>query len=115
MSSSNDGYVAHDTAMTASAQGSDVTLTSLFKKNEMMAAEHEVKIADLSPEEMAAAMVSDQRTGVAGSGSVIQIDGIDDLLIKISQCCTFLDFLANGHWETGQMTAVWIDGIKQIG
>ena len=37
-----DGFVAHDTAITAAAQGSDVTLTSLFKKDQMMAAEHEV-------------------------------------------------------------------------
>ena len=52
-----------------------------------MANEYEAAVAELSPEEMAAAMVSGQRTGVAGGGSVIQIDGIDDLLIKISQCC----------------------------
>lgn len=37
-----DGYVAHDTAITAAAQGSEVTLTSLFVKDKMMAAEHEV-------------------------------------------------------------------------
>lgn len=37
-----DGYVAHDTAITAAAQGSEVTLTSLFPKDKMMAAEHEV-------------------------------------------------------------------------
>ena len=37
-----DGYVAHDTAITAAAQGSDVTLTSLFTTDKMMAAEHEV-------------------------------------------------------------------------
>ncbi|WP_428622568.1 NAD(P)-binding protein [Sedimenticola sp.] len=37
-----DGYVAHDVAVTAEAQGSDVTLTSLFTKDKMMAAEHEV-------------------------------------------------------------------------
>jgi GTP pyrophosphokinase len=36
---------------------------------------------------MAAAMVSHQRAEVAGSGSVIQIDGIDDVLVKVSQCC----------------------------
>ena len=41
----HDGYVAHDAAVTAAAQGSDVTLTSLFKKKEMMAAEHEVSDA----------------------------------------------------------------------
>jgi guanosine-3',5'-bis(diphosphate) 3'-pyrophosphohydrolase len=53
-----------------------------------MAAEQEATIAELSPEEMAEAMVSGQRSGVAsGNGSIIQIDGIDDLLIKISQCC----------------------------
>ena len=38
----HDGYVAHDTAMAARAQGSEVTLTSLFTKDKMMAAEHEV-------------------------------------------------------------------------
>ena len=38
----HDGYVAHDTAVTAAAQGADVTLTSLFTREKMMAAEHEV-------------------------------------------------------------------------
>ncbi len=38
----NDGFVAQDTAITAAAQGSDVTLTSLFPKENMTAAEHEV-------------------------------------------------------------------------
>jgi NADPH-dependent glutamate synthase beta subunit-like oxidoreductase len=38
----NNGYIAHDTAITAAAQGSQVTLTSLFAKNQMTAAEHEV-------------------------------------------------------------------------
>jgi NADPH-dependent glutamate synthase beta subunit-like oxidoreductase len=38
----HDGYVAHDTAVTAAAQGADVTLTSLFPRAKMMAAEHEV-------------------------------------------------------------------------
>ena len=38
----HDGYVAHDTAVTAAAQGADVTLTSLFTREKMTAAEHEV-------------------------------------------------------------------------
>jgi NADPH-dependent glutamate synthase beta subunit-like oxidoreductase len=38
----HDGYVAHDSAVTAAAQGADVTLTSLFTRDKMMAAEHEV-------------------------------------------------------------------------
>ncbi len=49
--------------------------------------EQEALQAPMSPEEMAAAMSSQQRAPVSGSGSVIQIDGIDDMLIKISQCC----------------------------
>lgn len=38
----NDGFVAHDAAITAAAQGATVTLTSLFPKDNMTAAEHEV-------------------------------------------------------------------------
>ena len=38
----NDGFVAHDAAVTAASQGAEVTLTSLFPKSNMTAAEHEV-------------------------------------------------------------------------
>jgi len=38
----HDGYVAHDAAMTAAAEGAAVTLTSLFTREKMTAAEHEV-------------------------------------------------------------------------
>ncbi len=38
----HDGYVAHDAAMTAAAEGAEVTLTSLFPRAQMTAAEHEV-------------------------------------------------------------------------
>ena len=37
-----DGYIAHDSAVTAARQGAHVTLTSLFAKSQMTAAEHEV-------------------------------------------------------------------------
>jgi NADPH-dependent glutamate synthase beta subunit-like oxidoreductase len=37
-----DGYIAHDSAVTAARQGAEVTLTSLFSKSSMTAAEHEV-------------------------------------------------------------------------
>ncbi|MEJ2576043.1 MAG: NAD(P)-binding protein [Gammaproteobacteria bacterium] len=40
-----DGFVAHDTAVTAAAQGAEVTLTSLFSRQNMTAAEHEVNDA----------------------------------------------------------------------
>jgi len=36
------GYVAHDSAFAAAREGAEVTLTSLFPKSEMTAAEHEV-------------------------------------------------------------------------
>ncbi len=39
------GYVAHDSAYAAARQGAEVTLTSLFPKAEMTAAEHEVQDA----------------------------------------------------------------------
>ena len=41
------GYVAHDSAMAASREGAEVTLTSLFEKSEMTAAEHEIEDATI--------------------------------------------------------------------
>lgn len=41
----------------------------------------------LSPEEIASQMVSQQTAHAKSSGSAIKIDGIDGMLIKISQCC----------------------------
>ena len=41
------GYVAHDSAMAASREGAQVTLTSLFEKSEMTAAEHEIDDATI--------------------------------------------------------------------
>jgi NADPH-dependent glutamate synthase beta subunit-like oxidoreductase len=40
-----DGYVAHDAATAAAAEGAQVTLTSLFTRDKMTAAEHEVSDA----------------------------------------------------------------------
>ena len=39
------GYVAHDAAVAAAREGAEVTLTSLFPRKEMTAAEHEVEDA----------------------------------------------------------------------
>jgi NADPH-dependent glutamate synthase beta subunit-like oxidoreductase/Pyruvate/2-oxoacid:ferredoxin oxidoreductase delta subunit len=39
------GYVAHDSAFAAAREGADVTLTSLFEREEMTATEHEVEDA----------------------------------------------------------------------
>lgn len=66
-----------------------ITIQNLVKALDLpeLKLEHEPVAADMSPEEMAAAMVSRQREGDTGKGSAIQIDGIDDILMKISQCC----------------------------
>jgi NADPH-dependent glutamate synthase beta subunit-like oxidoreductase len=40
-----NGFIAHDSAVTAAAQGAEVTLTSLFPRRAMTAAEHEVNDA----------------------------------------------------------------------
>lgn len=42
---------------------------------------------ELTPQELAARMVSQQKSGVYGGDSGIIIDGIDNMLVKISQCC----------------------------
>jgi Pyruvate/2-oxoacid:ferredoxin oxidoreductase delta subunit len=41
-----DGYVAHDAATAAAAEGAEVTLTSLFTRDKMTASEHEVHDAN---------------------------------------------------------------------
>ncbi|AFL72611.1 NAD(P)-binding protein [Thiocystis violascens] len=41
-----DGYVAHDAANAAAAEGAEVTLTSLFTRDKMTASEHEVEDAN---------------------------------------------------------------------
>jgi GTP pyrophosphokinase len=42
---------------------------------------------DSTPQELAALLVSQQKFGASGGDSVISIDGIDNMLVKISQCC----------------------------
>jgi GTP pyrophosphokinase len=66
-----------------------ITLQHLIKGLEPaeLRKEHEPNI-DLPPEELASLMVS-QHSGEEGQGSKagIKIDGIDGMLVKISQCC----------------------------
>ncbi|MBW6519585.1 MAG: bifunctional (p)ppGpp synthetase/guanosine-3',5'-bis(diphosphate) 3'-pyrophosphohydrolase [Desulfoarculaceae bacterium] len=40
-----------------------------------------------TPRELAALLVAQQNVGLQGGDSGISIDGIDDMLVKISQCC----------------------------
>ena len=46
-----------------------------------------LQTGESTPQEIAALMASQQRAGGQGGNSVISIDGIDDMLVKISQCC----------------------------
>lgn len=42
---------------------------------------------EMTPQELAAQMVSQQKFGAHGGDSGITIDGIENMLVKISQCC----------------------------
>ncbi len=67
----------------------NITIQTLVKALDPpeMRVETEDIVSEATPEELAAAMVSHQRGGEAGKGAIIQIDGIDDMMVKISQCC----------------------------
>ena len=75
--------------MLAKVGAGDITIQNLVKALDPpeMRMEQVETPEQQSPAELAAAMVSHQKTGTPGSGSVIQIDGIDNMLVKISQCC----------------------------
>jgi GTP pyrophosphokinase len=46
-----------------------------------------IRLNELTPQELAAQMVSQQKSGGQGGDSAISIDGINDMLVRISQCC----------------------------
>jgi NADPH-dependent glutamate synthase beta subunit-like oxidoreductase len=71
------GYVAHDSAFAAAREGADVTLTSLFAREEMTATEHEVEDA--------------LREGVAIHNGVMPVEVILDddgyaKALKVAKC-----------------------------
>jgi len=49
--------------------------------------DEQIRQKELTPQELAAQMVSQQKSGGQGGDSAISIDGIDDMLVRISQCC----------------------------
>jgi guanosine-3',5'-bis(diphosphate) 3'-pyrophosphohydrolase len=67
----------------------DITVQMLLKALDPpeMRQEHELAGAPSSPEELAAAMVSRQHDRSKAGTTALTIDGIDDMLVKISQCC----------------------------
>ena len=71
------GYVAHDSAMAASREGAKVTLTSLFAREEMTAADHEVEDATIEG--------VDIQTGVMPVEVIVNGDGRATAL-KMAKC-----------------------------
>lgn len=66
-----------------------ITIDSLVKALEPpeMRKEQEPTPSELTPAQLAEAMVTQQRTDSNRGGSAISIDGIDDMLAKVSLCC----------------------------
>jgi guanosine-3',5'-bis(diphosphate) 3'-pyrophosphohydrolase len=67
-----------------------ITIETLVKALDPPEMRHEREPApsEMTPGQLAEAMVSTQhRSGSNRSGSAISIDGIDDMLAKVSQCC----------------------------
>ena len=65
--------------------------------------EEKVRANEPTPQELAAQMVSQQKFGGHGGDSGITIDGIDNMLVKISKCChpvpgdAIIGFITTGH------------------
>ena len=66
-----------------------ITIDSLVKALDPpeMRKEQEPTPSEMTPAQLAEAMVGQQRTDSNRSGSAISIDGIDDMLAKVSLCC----------------------------
>lgn len=66
-----------------------ITLESLIKALDPpeMRKEQEPAPSEMTPEQIAEVMASQVRSGSNRGGSAISIDGIDDMLAKVSQCC----------------------------
>ena len=83
----------------------NITIQNLIKALDPpeLRKEHEPTASEMTPEELAAAMVGHQRSGESRSSSAIYIDGVDDMLAKVSQCCNpvpgdpILGFITTGR------------------
>ncbi len=66
-----------------------ITIENLVKALDPpeMRREREPTPSEMTPEQIAELMASQVRSGTSRSGSAISIDGIDDMLAKVSQCC----------------------------
>jgi guanosine-3',5'-bis(diphosphate) 3'-pyrophosphohydrolase len=66
-----------------------ITIDNLVKALDPpeMRREKESAPSEMTPEQIAELMASQVRSGTSRSGSAISIDGIDDMLAKVAQCC----------------------------
>jgi GTP pyrophosphokinase len=91
--------------MLAKVGSGSITIQNLIKALDPpeLRKETEPVPSEMSPEEIAAAMISHQRPGVQSSSSAIVIEGVDDMLAKVSQCCNpvpgdpILGFITTGR------------------
>ncbi len=67
-----------------------ITIENLVKALDPpeMRKEKEPVPSQMTPEQLAELMASQVRSGTSRSGSAISIDGIDDMLAKVAQCCS---------------------------
>jgi len=67
-----------------------ITIDNLIKALDPpeMRTEKEPAPSEMTPEQLAEMMAGQARGSVNRSGSAISIDGIDDMLAKVSQCCS---------------------------
>jgi len=66
-----------------------ITIVNLIKALDPpeMRKEQEPAPSEMTPEQLAEVMAGQVRSGTNRGGSAISIDGIDDMLAKVSQCC----------------------------
>ncbi len=65
-----------------------ITARNLLKFFQPPESRGEYEPEDMTPEQLAKLMIHKDGAAVHGTGSVIKIDGIDDILVKVSQCCS---------------------------
>ena len=106
------GYIAHDTAHAAKRQGADVTLTSLFPRDQMTAAEHEVHDAlyegvDIHDGVMPIGLVKDDQGRATGlKMAKCEMDGGRPVLVEGSEYVIEADLIVSAIGQGGDMTGI---------
>ncbi len=110
------GYVAHDSAYAAAREGAEVTLTSLFPKEEMTAAEHEVDDAvregvtildGVMPIEV---VLGDDGRAVALRMAKCEMDGNSPIAIEGTEFDIECDLVVSAIGQSGDF-----EGLEELG